>query len=80
MIRFRIKELMTDKAFKENRRITFEELASTTGINRTTLSKMANQKGYNTTTDNLDALCKYFGCPIGDLVIYLDEELVNKET
>lgn len=80
MIRFRIKELMTDKAFKEDRRITFEELATTTGINRTTLSKMANQKGYNTTTDNLDALCKYFDCSIGDLVIYLNEEHGNKET
>lgn len=80
MIRFRIKELMTDKAFKENRRITFDELATSTGINRTTLSKMANQKGYNTTTDNLDALCKYFGCSISDLVIHLDEEPVHKET
>ena len=72
MIRFRLKELMADKAFRENRRVTFEEVASTTGINRTTLSKMANQRGYNTTTDNLDVLCKYFDRPLCDLAIYCE--------
>ena len=69
---------MTDKAFRENRRITFEEVASTTGINRTTLSKMANQKGYNTTTDNLDALCKFFDRPLCDLAIYCENAATDE--
>lgn len=73
MIRFRIKELMADKAFRESRRITFEEVSSSTGINRTTLSKMANQKGYNTTTDNLDALCRYFSVTICELAEHISE-------
>ena len=67
MIRFKIKELMAEKAFQENRRVTFDEVSTATGINRTTLSKMANQRGYNTTTDNLDALCGYFGCSVCDV-------------
>ena len=28
--------------------------------------------GYNTTTDNLDQLCKYFGCRLGDLAESVD--------
>ena len=72
MIRFRLRELMSEKAFRENRRVTFEEISSATGVNRTSLSKMANQRGYNTTTDNLDQLCKYFGCRLGDLAEYID--------
>ncbi len=72
MIRFRLRELMGDKAFRENRRVTFEEVSGATGINRTTLSKMVNQRGYNTTTDNLDQLCRFFKCPISDLVEYVE--------
>jgi len=76
MIRFRLRELMTDKAFKENRRITFEEVSTETGVNRTTMSKMVNTRGYNTTTDNLDRLCRYFKCSVGELIEYveLDDE------
>lgn len=72
MIRFRLRELMTDKAFSENRRVTFDEVSSATGINRTTLSKMVNQRGYNTTTDNLDQLCRFFECSVGDLAEYVE--------
>ncbi|WP_440997530.1 helix-turn-helix domain-containing protein [Arhodomonas sp. SL1] len=73
MIRFRLKELMADKSFTEGRRVTYEEISAETGINRTTLSKIANVKGYNTTTDNLDALCRYFGCSVGDVAEYVEE-------
>lgn len=60
MIRFRLKELMADKGFQEGRRITMEEVSEQTGIHRTTLSKIANQKGYVTNTNVLDLLCTYF--------------------
>ncbi len=63
---------MSEKAFRENRRVTFEEISGATGVNRTSLSKMANQRGYNTTTDNLDQLCRYFGCRLGELAEYVD--------
>ena len=72
MIRFRLRELMADKAFKENRRITFDEISSETGVNRTSMSKMVNQRGYNTTTDNLDRLCRYFGCSVAELAEYVE--------
>lgn len=75
MIRFWIKELIAEKEFQENRRITLSEVAEACGINRMTLSKIASQKGYSTVTDNIDKLCKYFGCPIEKLVTYHPEEI-----
>jgi putative transcriptional regulator len=67
MIRFRFKELLADKGFRERRVITITEVANATGINRMTLSKIANHPGYSTVTDNLDKLCGYFNCQLGQL-------------
>jgi len=37
---------------------------------------MANTRGYNATVSNLDRLCRYFRCQIGDIAVYVpDEEL-----
>lgn len=73
MIRFRLKELIAEKGFQENRRVTLDEVAHHTGVHRTTLSKIANQRGYNTTTDILDKLCAYFGVQLDDVAQYVDE-------
>jgi putative transcriptional regulator len=64
---------MAEKQFKENRKITVKEVAEATGISRATLSKMLNTKGHSTTTDCLDALCKYFGCNLEDVAVYVEE-------
>jgi putative transcriptional regulator len=71
MLRFKIKELLARKEFDEGRRITLTEVAEHAGIHRMTLSKIINQKGYSTVTDNLDKLCEYFQCRIEDLVEYI---------
>ncbi len=76
-MRFKIKELLERKEFKENRRITINELAESTGINRMTLSKVINHRGYSTVTDNLDKLCAYFECKIEDLVEYVSEDMLK---
>lgn len=74
LLRFKIKDLISKKSFNEDRRITIGEVAEKTGVSRVTLSKMANQKGYNTVTDNLDKLCIYFESDISDLVEFIQEE------
>lgn len=71
MLRFKIKEMIAKKEFAEGRRITIGEVAEATGLHRMTLSKMINQKGYNTGTNNLDRLCLYFDCQIDELVEYV---------
>lgn len=68
MIRFKLAEQIERKQFRESRRITMQELTDATGINRSTLSKMLNQKGYSTNTEFLDRLCGFFDCKIEELV------------
>lgn len=74
MIRFRLAELVADKAFRERRVIALSEIAEQTGIHRATLSKIANQPGANVGTDIVDKLCKYFGCQPGDLLTFVDDQ------
>jgi putative transcriptional regulator len=74
MIRFRIQELLAEKQFKNGRRVTISELSEATGINRGTLSKMVNQKGYSTVTNNIDQLCAFFECQVGDVMEYINEQ------
>lgn len=68
VIRFKLGEQIEKKQFRESRRITVQEVAEATRINRMTLSKILNQKGYSTGTDILDKLCAYFDCRIEELV------------
>ena len=35
---------------------------------------MVNQRGYNTVTDNLDRLCRYFKCSLAQLAEYVQDE------
>lgn len=75
MIRFYLQRMISEKQFKEGRRITMAEITEATGINRVTLSKMINQKGYSTVTDNLDKLCKFFDCKLEDIAEYIADDL-----
>lgn len=73
MLRFKIKEMIANKEFAEGRRVTIGEVAEATGIHRMTLSKLINQRGYNTGSENLDRLCRYFDCEIQELVEYVPD-------
>ncbi len=77
MIRFRLQELIAEKQFREGRRVTLIEVSEATGINRVTLSKMVNQRGYSTVTENLDRLCKYFECKIEQLAEYVADQTLS---
>jgi len=71
MIRFRMKERIADLEFHQKRHITLEAIATKTKIHRTTLSRIASKPGFITTTKNIDKLCEYFGCSVGDLMEYV---------
>ena len=77
MIRFRLTELIADKAFKERRVVALTEVAEATGVHRATLSKMANQPGANIGSEIIDKLFRYFGCQPGELMMYIDDEGVG---
>lgn len=77
MLRFRLKELIAEKEFRENRVVTLVEIAEATGIHRMTLSKLSNHRGYNPSADILDRLCSYFRCRIEQLVEHIPDEPVR---
>lgn len=74
MIRFRLKELIAEKEFEEGRIITMAEIGKETGIHRATLSKIANERGYNTGTENVARLCRFFECEVSDVMQYLSDK------
>ncbi|MBT1449278.1 helix-turn-helix domain-containing protein [Glaciecola sp. XM2] len=73
MLKFKFKQLLAEKEFNDGQVVTITDVAKATGINRMTLSKIANKRGYSTVTDNIDKLCAYFECEVGDLVEYVKE-------
>ncbi len=78
MLRFKLKEMIAKREFTDGRKITIGEVAEETSIHRMTRSRMINQKGYNTGSENLNRMCKYFKCPIEDIVEYVDEDNIKK--
>jgi DNA-binding Xre family transcriptional regulator len=80
MIRFKLAEMIEKKQFAEGRRLTINEIAAATGLNRMTLSKILNQKGYGTGTDTIDKLCAFFECPVQDLIEHLPDDVPRAKT
>lgn len=68
MLRFKLRERISDKEFRDQRRITLQEIALATGITRNTLTKLLRPQGCSIRTENLDRLCAYFDCRVEDLV------------
>lgn len=74
MIRVLLKKLLDEKSFRERNRITLSEVSQHTGISRATLTRISNVPGYNTNTDTLNALCRFFECGPGELLELRDDE------
>jgi putative transcriptional regulator len=80
VIRFRLRELIADLEFRRGTRVKLEDIARDSGIHRATLYKIGSKRGYNTTTDNLSKLCRYFNCALSDVAQYVPDEVVMAET
>lgn len=78
MLRFKLKERIADLEFRERRRIPLQEIAEATGLNRMTLSKLANHHGANVQTDVVDKLCSYFRCRVDELVVHLPDDVAER--
>ncbi len=65
---------MQKSSSREGRKVTMAELSEVTGINRVTISKLFDHHGYSTVTDNIDRLCKFFSCKIGDIMEYVEDD------
>lgn len=74
VIRYRLRELIADKSFRDNRTVTIGDVAEGTGITRRSLSRIINERGYTTGTDALEKLCRYFECRLEEVAEYVPEE------
>ncbi len=73
MIQCRLRELMAAKGRQERRRITYEDIWTTTGIAQNTLSRLANDRGDRVAMATMERLCAYFDCQPGDLFVYVSD-------
>lgn len=73
MIQCRLRELIGAKARQERRRITYDDILAQTGVNKNTLTRLANDRAGMVGISVINRLCAYFICQPGDLFIYLEE-------
>ena len=73
MIQYRLRELMGAKGRRERRRITYGDIQAQSGINKNTLTRLANDRESMVGISVIDRLCAYFDCQPGDLFIHVEE-------
>ena len=71
MIQSRLRELMATKGRLERQRITYGEIQHETGVNKNTLTRLANDRSAMVGISVIDRLCDYFDCQPGDLFVYI---------
>ena len=79
MIRYRLNRLIDAWEFENKRRLTLTELSRQTGVFRTTLSRIGGPTPVNTTVENIDKLCAFFRCQVGDLMEYVPDDASGSE-
>lgn len=67
-VRSRLHILMGEKKIRN-----ISHLSEVTGITRKTLTRLYDEKGTAIEFDTLAKLCKFFGCQVGDLLVYEEE-------
>lgn len=65
----RLKILISEKEFRENRKLTYDVIYSETGIAGSTLVEWANNRVKRYDEKIVAKLCDYFNCDIGDLLV-----------
>ncbi len=79
MIRVKLKEVLTEKEFRDGIRISMKDVAEATGIHPVTLSKIAKNRGYNPSLELIDRLCSYFECDVQTLLVHVPEPNHGKD-
>lgn len=54
-------------------RTTADDIFKKTGIGKSTLSNIRNNKNINISIHTMDKLCKYFNCRISDLIEFVPD-------
>lgn len=70
MIKSRLKLLIAQREIESSQKLTYERLADEIGLSRNTVGRLAENKTDRIDFLTLDKLCTYFGCTIGDILMY----------
>ncbi|MFC1999214.1 helix-turn-helix domain-containing protein [Chloroflexota bacterium] len=73
MIQCRLRELIASRSREIRRKVTYEDVRASTGLSKTTLVKLANDRAGLISINTLNRLCWYFDCQPGDLLIYVPD-------
>ncbi|EAS64376.1 hypothetical protein VAS14_01621 [Photobacterium angustum S14] len=74
MISYKIRELIEQNPLHNGRKVTLSYLADHVGVQSSAMSKIANNKGYNTSVSTIEALCKFFNCRVEDVMEYKPDD------
>jgi putative transcriptional regulator len=67
-VRSHLRKLLAEKEQAQGRNISLRSVASDTGVALTTVMGLANNKLRRVNLDDLQTLCEFLGCDIGDLL------------
>lgn len=74
MIKCQLIQLLSHRQLREKRKISYREIARATGLPPSTISRMARDEVTRFDAETLSALCAYFECELGELLIYQQDE------
>jgi putative transcriptional regulator len=72
MIRCHLSRLMGEK------RVRIIDVARATGISRNMLANLYYERAKRLELDDVARLCQYFGCPVGDLLEWVQEPTASR--
>ncbi len=78
-IQNRLKILLSEKEYREGRKITYRTVAEETGLNMSTLTAYMTQRVNRFDKSTLETFCKYLACDVGDLLKYSPDEIQPKQ-
>ncbi len=74
MIVSRLRRLRFEKEERDGGKLTYEKLTEATGLATTTLARLMKPGPIDRIDGStLDALCRFFGCGVGDVLEYVPE-------
>lgn len=75
MLQSRLRALIAERAMREQRTLSFNEIARATGLSASTISAIANNTIREYPKEAIERLCSYFGVGVGDLLVIVPDEL-----
>lgn len=74
MIEIKLKTVMAKYSDKNEKKLTYQDLAELTGISKATIEAIGSRPDYNTTLATIDSLCRVLDCSVSELIEFHKEK------